>query len=209
MICNPLSPVVQLQECVIRLRRNDWVHGKRQISGSYFQMLKNANKQIIILCSYFLPGRLIRNQLLKAAKRGVKVKLIMAGISDVRIAKWAERFIYKALLKNKIDIYEYGPSVLHGKIAVCDREWVTIGSYNINDISAYASIELNLDILDAPFAAEVHQELESIIQKDCRKVTLEDFSKKKNPVTSFLQWVSYETIRLLFYLFTFYFRQKA
>jgi cardiolipin synthase len=87
----------------------------------------------------------------------------VAGTSDVMIAKHAERYMYGRLLKSGIELYEYQENVLHGKIAVCDEALVTIGSYNINNISAYASIELNLDIKHRIFDLNTKQILEHII----------------------------------------------
>jgi cardiolipin synthase len=81
------------------------------------------------------------------------------------IAKAAERFFYPWLLRHNIEIYEYRKKVLHGKMATYDRQWVTVGSYNFNNISTYASVELNLDVLSQPFAKQVDKEFEEIIRK--------------------------------------------
>ena len=196
-------------ESLVRMRRNDWVRRENQISASYIEMLTKAKNEITILCSYFLPGREIRNQLIRAANRGVKVTVIMAGRSDVKIAKQAERFIYNDLLENHIDIFEYQKTILHGKIMVCDQEWLTIGSYNVNNISAYASIELNLDVYDPVFAKKVNEALHGIAMNDCIAITKEWIKKKNTVLEKFLQWSSYELIRLIFYLFTFYFKQQV
>src|SRR6185503_4192047 len=69
----------------VSVRVNDWVRRKHQISLSYVSMLRNARSHVTILCAYFLPGRLIRHQLRYAANRGVKVKVITAGVSDVKL----------------------------------------------------------------------------------------------------------------------------
>jgi cardiolipin synthase len=197
------------EKSFVRMRRNDWVRGKNQISSSYSEMLKKAKREVVILCSYFLPGREIRNHLIRAAHRGVNVKVIMAGRSDVKIAKQAERFIYKDLLNNNIEIFEYQKTILHGKITVCDSKWLTIGSYNVNNISAYASIELNLDVYDPVFAEEVSDMLQKIASEDCIQITKEWVEKKGNIFERAIQWTSYEVIRFIFYLFTFYFKQQA
>lgn len=196
------------EKSLVRMRRNDWVRRKKQISASYLEMLKNAKEEITILCSYFLPGHEFLNHLIRASRRGVKIKIIVAGMSDVRIAKQAERFIYDDLLRNNIEIYEYQKTVLHGKLTVCDNKWLTIGSYNLNNISAYASIELNLDVYDPAFARQTNEMLQTIAKEDCIRVTKEWMQKKENFIQKFIQWSSYEIIRFLFYLFTFYFKQQ-
>ena len=117
--------------------------------------------------------------------------------------------MYDWLLRNHVEIYEYNKNILHGKIAVCDDEWMTIGSYNVNNISAYASIELNLDVYNPSFAREVRLELQKITNDDCVPITSERHKKTKNIFKQFLRWLSYQFIRITFYLFTFYFKQRG
>jgi cardiolipin synthase A/B len=193
---------------IVRMRRNDWVRRKNEISATYIEMFRHAQSHITILCSYFLPGKIIRRLLSDAAKRGVKIKVITAGPSDIMLAKYAERWMYDWLLRNKIELYEYQPAVLHAKVAVCDGEWFTIGSYNVNNISAYASIELNLDVRNAVFAKELEQTLDKIIDTDCIHITKEKNRQSKNIFKQFIRWCSYQFIRVVFYMFTFYFKRR-
>lgn len=192
----------------VRMRRNDWVRRKNEITETYIEIFTNARSHITILCSYFLPGKMIRRLLHDAAKRGVEIKVIIAGPSDVMVAKHAERWLYDWLLRNNIKLYEYQASVLHAKVAVCDSEWLTIGSYNINNISAYASIELNADVHNPDFAASVEQTLQNIIHDKCAALTKEVHIQTKNVFIQFIRWCSYQFIRSVFYLFTFYFKQR-
>lgn len=85
---------------------------------------------------------------------------------------------------------------------------MTIGSYNVNDISAYASVELNLDVRNEAFAATVQKKLEEIIAADCEQVTEERYITKYNFFFRFLQYCSYWIVRIIYYVFTFYFKQK-
>lgn len=204
---NPLKSVDG--ECLVRVRRNDWVQHKTQISGSYLEMFRQATQQITIMSSYFLPGQLFRKHLAIAARRKVEIRLILAGRSDIRLAKYAERYIYRWMLRNKMKIYEYQPSVLHGKIATYDDRWATVGSYNVNNISAFASIELNLDVQDPQFARSLRERFDKIIEEDCVEVEESTYRTSYSLLSQFGQWVAYNTVRLLFYLFTFYFRQKG
>jgi cardiolipin synthase len=209
--CTIPIPVIALQEAEIaevRIRRNDWVRRKKQISKSYIEMMTTAQSEIIILCSYFLPGTIMRRNIKRAVSRGVKVKVVVAGKSDLLVAKNAEKFLYDWLLRNNIEIYEYQNNILHGKIAVCDSKWVTIGSYNVNDISAYASVELNLDVNNELFAKKVEIILNNIITTNCSAITKESHIKSKNVIKQFFRWVSYELFRITFHVFTFYFQQK-
>jgi cardiolipin synthase len=191
----------------VRMRRNDWVLAKNEISDTYIQMLRESTSHITILCAYFLPGETIQQNLRYALSRGVRIKVIIAGRSDVPIAKRAERWFYDWLLRNGIELYEYQKNVLHGKLATADDKWTTVGSYNINDLSAYASIELNLDVFDSGFAKQTRETLEEIIAKDCVRITEELNRQSRTIFGQFINWLSYRLMRVLFHLFTFYFKQ--
>ena len=199
---------INCHDCSVRISRNDWVNGKHEIWRTYSNWFKSANDSITIMCSYFLPGRILRNRLASAAKRGVKVKLILAGPSDVKLAKYAERYLYRLLLKNGIEVYEYQPSVLHSKMMVVDGHWVTIGSYNVNNVSAYASLELNLDVRNKPFALSVQELMDNIIEYDCLKVTDKNVTTNTNFLKRFLQRSAYEIVRAVINLSTFYFKHE-
>ena len=194
------------ESCSVKVSRNDWVKGKHEIWKTYFNAFNQAEESITIMCSYFLPGSVLRSRLSLAAKRGVKVKIILAGPSDVILAKYGERYLYRWMLKNGIEIYEYQPSILHAKVMVTDNHRVTIGSSNVNNVSAYASTELNLDVRNKPFALSVQQLMDSIIANDCIQI------KKKRFTSNFFarlsQKTAYEIIRVILNLSTFYFKHE-
>jgi cardiolipin synthase len=193
----------------VRIRRNDWVQKRSQITQSYLEMFHDAKSHIYIMSSYFLPGMQVRKKLARAARRGVKVKLVLAGISDVKVAKHAERYIYRWIFRNNIEVYEYNQSVLHAKISTYDGKWATVGSYNVNNISAFASVELNLDVKEEAFAANVQRHIEEVIKQDCERITEEDFRTRYHFMSRVFQQASYQIVRVLFFLFTFYFKQRS
>ncbi|HEY4107447.1 phospholipase D-like domain-containing protein [Puia sp.] len=195
-------------ECLVRVRRNDWVQGKNEISRSYVEMFRQARSHIIVLSAYFLPGAILRKQMTQAARRGVAIRIIVGGVSDVPISRLAEQYMYRWLFRNRIRVFEYQDTVLHGKMATYDGAWVTGGSYNVNQISAYASVELNLDVRNEKFASCVEQELESLIRDHCKEIIAEEYFQHTGHLRRLLQWGAYETVRVLFFLFTFYWRQE-
>jgi len=203
-----LSQIPKSQYTSVRIRRNDWVKGKHEVWKSYFDLFTHAQKSITIMCSYFLPGIVLRRQLSKAVKRGVEVKVILAGPSDVMIVKQAERYLYQWMLRNKIRIFEYQPTVLHSKMAVADDHWVTIGSFNVNNISAYASIELNVDVRNRKFATNLQQVMNGIIEKDCIEVTPKNFATNVTIFKKFIYRSCYDLIRVVLNLSTFYFKHE-
>jgi len=194
---------------LVRMRRQDWVRSKLDISKTYFEMLRTAKTEITIVCSYFLPGKQMRGLISKASRRGVKIRIVAAGRSDVMLSKYAERWLYDWLLRRNIELYEYEKNVLHAKLAICDSSWLTIGSYNVNNISAYATLELNLDVKNENFIKQVEEQVEKIITNDCIRITEEHHKKTRNFIIQFARWVSYHFIRAVLYLFTFYFKQRA
>lgn len=201
---NPLPD----SNCLVRVRRQDWVRFRTEISSSYLRMMREAKKEVYMLSSYFLPGRQMRKAMEDAVKRGVSIHVIAAGKSDVHMAKHAERYLYRWLLKSNVALYEYQSNVLHGKISCCDGRWATVGSFNINFISAYASIELNLEILDETFATEIKKELLEIIDHESISLTEKESQFKYGFFARAWQKICYTSIRLIFVLFTFYYKQR-
>jgi cardiolipin synthase A/B len=188
--------------CVMGVRINDWVGRKSEITRSYLTMLKEANTQVTLMSPYFLPGYKFRRMLKAASKRGVKIRVILTGNSDVPFAKYAERFMYDWLFRYKIEIFEYQKNVLHGKIATADGQWSTVGSYNVNNLSAYASIELNLEVRNETLAKEIDKRLEEIIEKDCEKITKQAYERQVNVVKRLAQGAAYNFFRFMLFIFT-------
>ena len=188
--------------CLVGLRVNDWIARKSQIYKTYLTMFRDASSHLTIMSAYFLPGRSFRKNLADAAKRGVKIKVVMTGTADLPVVKYAERYIYRWLFRNNIEVYEYQKNVLHCKIAVCDSKLVTVGSFNVNNLSTYASVEANLDVNDSSFATCVEKRLNKIIIEDCIRVTEEDFRKRINLFVRAGHKMAYEIIRFLFFLST-------
>jgi cardiolipin synthase len=186
----------------VRISANDWVRRKREIYRTYLEMFRDAKEEITIMSAYFLPGRRFRKAIEAAIKRGVKVRVVLTGNADVFMIKYAERYIYRWLFKQKIEVFEYTKNVLHGKISVCDREWITVGSFNLNNLSAFASVELNVDVFEKKFAGEVYDRLEEIIKTDCVRITETKFNHQFNFVSRFAHLAAYRLFRFLFFIST-------
>jgi cardiolipin synthase len=184
------------QDVKLKVLQNNWYRNKIEILKSYRSALKHAQDRMTIFASYFLPGRNERRLLRNASRRGVDIKIVLSAESDARVFKRATNFLYDFILRNNITIYEYLPSNLHAKVATVDGRWVTIGSYNMNHLSDYGSIEMNADILDVHFAIEFEKILLGIIEKDCRQVTFEEYKKRKTWLFQLTDWFSYQMIRI-------------
>ena len=191
------NPVIFNEDVKLRVVQNNWYRNKIEILRSYRSAFKSSQSRMIIFASYFLPGRNERRLLRNASLRGVDIRIVLAAESDTPMFKRATRFLYDFILRNNIKIYEYLPSNLHAKVAVVDGEWCTIGSYNLNHVSDYASIEINVDILDDSFAQNFEKKLQDIIMTDCRQITIEEYHRGNSLFSRFSGWFSYQMIRLL------------
>jgi cardiolipin synthase len=191
------SPVEYDENVKVKVLQNNWSRNKIEILKSYRSALRHAQDHMIIFGSYFLPGRNERRLLRNASRRGVDIKIVLSAESDTPVFKRATNFLYDFILRNNITIYEYLPSNLHAKVATVDGKWVTIGSYNMNHLSDYGSVEMNADILDTGFAEKFEDLLHEIIEKDCRKVTFEEYTRRKTWFFQLTDWFSYQMIRIL------------
>ncbi|MBL7792546.1 MAG: hypothetical protein JNK77_09490 [Saprospiraceae bacterium] len=178
----------------IKISQNDWLNYKNEISTAYRKAISNAKIEIIILGSYFIPGFKFRYVLRNAAKRGVKIKILLSGISDVPLIKYATRYMYSFLFKNNIEIYEWPHSVMHGKAAIVDGQWSTVGSYNINWLSAYSSIEMNIEVPDAAFSSQFSAHLHDILSGS-RKISYEQFRMEQSFLEKVKSWLGFFTVR--------------
>jgi cardiolipin synthase len=181
----------------VRILQNNWYRNKIEILKSYRYAIKHSKDRMIIMASYFLPGRNERRLLRFASRRGVDIRIVLAAESDAHLFKRATNFLYDFILRNNIRIYEYLPSNLHAKVATVDGTWCTIGSYNLNHLSDYGSIEMNADILNSKFARAFEALLIGIIEKDCRQVTVREYSRRKSWFSRLSAWTSYQMIRFL------------
>jgi cardiolipin synthase A/B len=193
---------VKANSCEIGVRINDWVGRRQEITQAYLNMLREAKTNVVIMTPYFMPGYQFRRSLRAASRRGVQVQMILTGDSDIPVAKYAERFMYDWLFRNNIEIWEYQKNVLHGKIAVADKNWATVGSYNVNNLSAYASIELNLEVFDEPLVKNMEKQLHEIMTNDCLKITESFYKKKANIFRRFIQALAYNFFRFMLFVFT-------
>jgi cardiolipin synthase len=190
-------PVHYDDDVKVKVLQNNWYRNKIEILKSYRFAIKHAQDRMIILASYFLPGRNERKLLRNASRRGVDIKIVLSAESDAPVFKRATNFLYDFILRNNIKIYEYLPSNLHAKVATVDGNWSTIGSYNLNHLSDYGSVEMNADILDTRFAGQFEKLLLRIIEKDCRQVTFKEHIHRKTWLYQLSGWFSYQMIRIL------------
>ncbi len=114
------------------------------IRGEYLAAITRAQASVHLTNAYFVPDRGIRRALRRAASRGVDVRILTCGVSDVPVARWAAHAIYDSLLRHGVRIYEYQGRVLHAKSATVDGSWYTVGTANLDHLSFFRNFEVNL-----------------------------------------------------------------
>ncbi|MFQ6105018.1 MAG: cardiolipin synthase [Candidatus Glassbacteria bacterium] len=144
---------------------------------AYLLGIHTAQEEIYIMDPYFVPGRSLISGLKSAVRRGVDVRLLLPGKSDVTTVKFASEALYEELLSSGIKIYEKQGTILHGKATIIDGYWTIIGSSNLDPRSFNFNYECNFGILDE----EISREMMDAYRRDLltsREVSLEEWKKR-------------------------------
>ena len=132
-----------------------------------------AAKDVRVIVAYFLPTWRLQRDLLRVARRGGRVQLILAGKSDVPLAMLAARSLYRRFLARNVEIYEYQPQILHAKLVFVDGAVYTVSS-NLDTRSLRINYELMIRFEDAALSARADDIFGDIL-KNCRRITIEDW----------------------------------
>jgi cardiolipin synthase len=143
-----------------------------EIYKSLVIAINESKTSIHLTAAYFVPDQQIVDALVAAAKRGVDVKLVLPGVSDHSLIRYAGQNFYEPLLAGGVRIFELQIAVLHAKTAVIDGAWSTIGSANIDRRSFIHNYELNVVIVDPAFGASMESAFNEDM-RDSKEVTLE------------------------------------
>jgi cardiolipin synthase A/B len=179
----------------VRLLDNTLRRQRATIRRAYLHVIKSAREAVLIENAYFLPDRGLRRALTRAARRGVDVRVIVPGHSDVKLVRWASYYILRKLSKYGIRILQWRGPMMHAKTAVIDAIWSTIGSYNFDAQSRFNNLEVTVEILDG----EVGKTLTAQFERDATNCDPYDTeSWRRLPWwTKALAWVSYRLRRFL------------
>jgi cardiolipin synthase len=159
------------------IARDNFRH-RRDIESAYLEAMAAATQSILIVSSYFLPGRKVRRALVEAASRGVNVKLLLQGRADHPLMQLATRALYTQLLGAGVIIHEYQIAMLHAKVAVVDEGWATVGSSNLDPFSLVLNREVNIVVLDREFATRLRASIEQEIARGAEPLDRADWQKR-------------------------------
>jgi cardiolipin synthase len=122
--------------------------------------------------------------------------------------KHASEYFYKDLLKAGINIYEYKASILHAKLAYADDNWMCIGSYNLNHLSDFGSIECNVEIRNEVVVKKCKTELLLNTLSYCNKIQANTFSHSNSHIRKLRNFLSFQLLRILLNLLFFFQRSN-
>ena len=175
ILASPALPAAGSAEAFLATRDNR--EHKSDIERHYRIAIRGARQRVWIANAYFFPGYRLLRQLRKAAKRGVDVRLILQGEPDMPIVKIAARLLYHHLLRAGVKIYEYRVRPLHGKVALTDELWSTVGSSNLDPLSLALNLEANVIMKDRAFNLHLGEHLAQLMQSSCQQVLIGDVTE--------------------------------
>lgn len=129
------------------------------VLGRYLDAIAAARRRVWIANSYFYPPPVLLDELLEASRRGVEVKIIVPGVSDVPFLRAAARARYRQWLEAGLELWEYQAVVMHAKYALADDAWCLIGTFNANVASVAFAIEVALVSHDAADASAAEAQM--------------------------------------------------
>jgi cardiolipin synthase len=179
----------------------DNVRFRRSIEGNYRLAIALARSEILIANAYFIPGVQLQRALLRAARRGVAITLLLQGRYEYFMQYHASRAVYAIMLKAGIRIIEYDASFLHAKVAVMDADGgalATVGSSNLDPLSLLLAREANVFVRDDAFAAELRRHLLDAIAQG-RPVEADAHTRRPLGERS-LNWLAYAAMRVALFV---------
>lgn len=148
----------------VRLLDNTLRRQRGNTRRAYLHVIKTARKTVLIQNAYFLPDRGLRRALTRAAMRGVDVRVIVPGSSDVRVIQWASLYVLRGLSRYGVRILMWRGPMMHAKTAAIDTTWSTIGSYNFDAQSRFSNLEVTVEILDETVGQELVRQFEQSVE---------------------------------------------
>ena len=141
------------------------------IEREYRIAIRAAQREILIANAYFFPGYRLLRDLRAAARRGVRVTVVVQGNPDMPIVTVVARWLYHYLVPAGVQVCEFCERPMHAKVAVVDGRWATVGSSNLDPLSLSLNLEANVFIDDVEFASLLGDRLRRLVDENCRPVT--------------------------------------
>ncbi|MEO5700198.1 MAG: cardiolipin synthase ClsB [Casimicrobiaceae bacterium] len=192
--CGSIAPraAVAGTAAVQFLTRDNDIH-RTDIEQAYRTAIRGARCDIMVANAFFIPGYRFLRELGDAARRGVRVVLIVQARPDQAYAIAAARRLYGSLAAAGVEIREYETRAFHGKVALVDDDWSTVGSTNLEPMSLAINLEANVCIRDAAFQADLRAHM-TALAADSRRI--DPASMPQRPVRDrVLAWALFAILR--------------
>lgn len=193
-IPEPEPPALELDRpeftAGVQVISNVGVRTRWQMHRAYVHGIRNAERTISIMNSYFIPDRRLRRAFGRAARRGVDVRVIVPSVSDVRAAYYAGRWLYAGLMRRGVRIFEWPERMMHAKLGVIDGVWSTIGSYNLDRRSLLHNLEVSLVIVDRKIGVALQSQFEADL-KACQEIRPAEWQRRSR-LEKALEWFFYQ-----------------
>ena len=152
-------------------------HPRSAIRRSFQLAIAGASESVGVMTPYFLPGPRLVRSLLKAVRRGVRVRLILPAVSDVPLVRLLSRGYYHPLLTNGIEIFERQQEMLHAKVMLIDGQWSIFGSANLDHRSFKRNYEVGVIIESREFGGQVAEMIDRDLEHS-RRITLDEHRRR-------------------------------
>ena len=177
----------------------DNVRHRHDIERAYLRALATARHEVLLAHAYFVPGRRLRQALVRAVQRGVRVRVLLQGRYEHFLQYHAARPVYQYLLLRGVELYEYAPSALHAKVAVVDGRWATVGSSNLDPLSLLLAREANIVTTDRALAHELRRRLWQALHTSAHALSVQAL-RQRPWHQRVLDWVAFGVMRTVLWL---------
>lgn len=147
------------------------------VRGLYINAIERAHSHVMLTQAYFIPDVELLEAMLAAARRGVRVQVLIPEVSNHVLADWVARSNYTRLLRGGVELWLYRGAMVHAKTATVDSRWTTVGTTNIDRMSMRGNFEINLEVFDRDLAA-VMEKVFDVDVSNAYELTLEDWEQR-------------------------------
>lgn len=187
-------PTAKEPGAVLQVLSSSERRDRRHIQRAIRQTLTRSLSHCWVTTPYFVPPHLLMRALILAARRGVDVRVLTAGVSDVPIVRRASHHLYARLLKRGVRIFEMFGATLHAKTITIDGVYATVGTFNLDHWSWRRMLEVNVTAVDRTVATSLERQFERDLEQ-AREVQLPSW-RRRGVFERFVDWLAYQILCL-------------
>lgn len=191
----PRAPhVEEVSPVLVQVLGSDVRRERKQIGRALRHTVRRSIARCYLTSAYFIPPARLMRAMRLAARRGVDVRVLTAGLSDVPLARWAGWHLYARLLRGGVRVFEMKGRTLHAKTVAIDGVYATVGSFNLDQLSHRRLLEVTVTMLDTGLAEEVERAFLEDLEIS-EEVTLDDLERRGWLARAF-SWFAYQLSRI-------------